>query len=382
MDRNHDRLAETEGSGEVEDVYESASGRVDEKNPLLIKLKISKAGCESRRDGSPEVKDTVVRTCVFCGKEFTSGKALGGHVRIHNQEGKFKGAGASSKKLKRKVGELGLGSELGSLGKEEDDDGGGMLYRCCICDRKFPTSKSLCGHMRFHPERGWKGVQPPKRSEAGEEVNEDEDAPSSSEGCMVDLLKDLGSWSKTEKRGRISLVEAEPGAALGLMKLARMISTGLSSTDGGEGGDEVPGLREEVGEDLKISHEVEDPSKIAKKSGDRSQFECITYHKTLPSFQPSGGLRSIHNKDRGINTHPSKTSPYPDIKKEVGATVKEEQDSLCHCRGGNDEDGYETCLNKFPTGRAGWASPADEASSTCPRVILPITRTDWEVTRH
>ncbi|KAI4382163.1 hypothetical protein MLD38_008161 [Melastoma candidum] len=123
MDDGDDHLPDRKGP--EEDGYESATGREDKKDPLLIKLKIPKAGGpQSRRDGSPEVKDAVVRTCEFCGKEFMNGKALGGHVRIHNQEGKFKGVGPSSKKLKRKVDELGVGNEFGSLGKEDDDVSG------------------------------------------------------------------------------------------------------------------------------------------------------------------------------------------------------------------------------------------------------------------
>ncbi|KAG7964200.1 hypothetical protein I3843_09G157600 [Carya illinoinensis] len=38
--------------------------------------------------------------------------------------------------------------------------GGGGEHQCCCCFKKFPTLKSLCGHMKFHPQRNWKGIRP------------------------------------------------------------------------------------------------------------------------------------------------------------------------------------------------------------------------------
>lgn len=34
---------------------------------------------------------------------------------------------------------------------------------CCICRKNFQTGKALYGHMRVHPNRGWKGIRPPQR---------------------------------------------------------------------------------------------------------------------------------------------------------------------------------------------------------------------------
>ncbi|KAG6642744.1 hypothetical protein CIPAW_09G162000 [Carya illinoinensis] len=38
--------------------------------------------------------------------------------------------------------------------------GSGGEHQCCCCFKKFPALKSLCGHMKFHPQRNWKGIRP------------------------------------------------------------------------------------------------------------------------------------------------------------------------------------------------------------------------------
>lgn len=40
---------------------------------------------------------------------------------------------------------------------------------CSVCGKGFLTSKALFGHMRSHPDRGWKGAHPPPSFKAEEE---------------------------------------------------------------------------------------------------------------------------------------------------------------------------------------------------------------------
>ncbi|XP_040381146.1 zinc finger protein 36-like [Oryza brachyantha] len=41
-------------------------------------------------------------------------------------------------------------------------------FRCPLCDRHFSTEKAVHGHMRSHPGRGWRGMEPPREPSPGE----------------------------------------------------------------------------------------------------------------------------------------------------------------------------------------------------------------------
>uniref|UniRef100_A0A0E0LFV6 C2H2-type domain-containing protein n=1 Tax=Oryza punctata TaxID=4537 RepID=A0A0E0LFV6_ORYPU len=41
-------------------------------------------------------------------------------------------------------------------------------YPCPLCDRHFPTEKAVHGHMRSHPGRGWRGMEPPREPSPGD----------------------------------------------------------------------------------------------------------------------------------------------------------------------------------------------------------------------
>ena len=34
-------------------------------------------------------------------------------------------------------------------------------FVCVVCGKKFDKQKGLCGHMRVHPNRSWRGILPP-----------------------------------------------------------------------------------------------------------------------------------------------------------------------------------------------------------------------------
>ncbi|KAE9607864.1 putative transcription factor C2H2 family [Lupinus albus] len=94
---------------------------------------------------------------------------------------------------------------------------------CYLCRKKFPTIKSLCGHMRSHPEREWRGIQPPlylnddvvvaspssnhySFGDVNVNVDVDVDVDVGVGVAAIDLSDSLcWGWSSTAKRGRKSL---------------------------------------------------------------------------------------------------------------------------------------------------------------------------------
>ncbi|XP_042954690.1 uncharacterized protein LOC122291108 [Carya illinoinensis] len=157
-----------------------------------------KAIKESRRDTRDD-HHLNLRICDLCGKTFSGGKALGGHRRSHFQTKKAVGL---SKNIKKSVAGADLRMDYHLING----------YRCRICDKDFQSMQSLSGHMRLHPERSWRGIQPPilpsrrnSISSSSTSDSADDHNITSTDKRMapnVDLLKSLSNWSQTDRRGR------------------------------------------------------------------------------------------------------------------------------------------------------------------------------------
>ncbi|KAI3450070.1 hypothetical protein Pfo_006735 [Paulownia fortunei] len=99
---------------------------------MIIKIKIPQAGSE------------LQFRCPFCEKAFSSGKALGGHKRVHLQRGN------NNSHHRRDL-------QITNLEAETPE----KKFSCPVCNQMFISEKSVHGHMRKHPERNWRGMKPP-----------------------------------------------------------------------------------------------------------------------------------------------------------------------------------------------------------------------------
>ncbi|XVE78994.1 hypothetical protein DITRI_Ditri14bG0022600 [Diplodiscus trichospermus] len=174
---------------------------MDEK----LKTKKVKLPEEGDAEAPHQYQDSRNRICMYCGMEFKSGKALGGHLRIHVQH-KPKSLKAAMHHMKSSK----PAAMKHSPEAEEEDDS----FTCFACDDSFSSMKLLCQHMRKHREMDSNGVQKPIASQESRSSSLSEPAETSfdegidtvspvndqNQGSRIDFLKHIPSWSQTGKR--------------------------------------------------------------------------------------------------------------------------------------------------------------------------------------
>ncbi|KAK4278784.1 hypothetical protein QN277_016583 [Acacia crassicarpa] len=217
-----------ESSDEEEKMSEKPFSSYSE--PHEGKSKIKSNGASGPAPAPGGASGSSVRVCDFCGKQFNSGKALGGHRRYHIQAQKKLEAQNLAQQKQEKVNYT-LKNKAKDLVIPDYDDNNNLIksrivnfnssssrsFRCCVCDKDFPSEKSLYGHMRSHPEREWRGMNPPfvtdnnldLSSPSAEQLNNGSSSSTleeSSSPVPVDLSSSCSgsSWLKKDKRGRVS----------------------------------------------------------------------------------------------------------------------------------------------------------------------------------
>ncbi|MFS7928909.1 putative transcription factor C2H2 family [Helianthus anomalus] len=270
---------------------------------------------------SKQSEDQVKKICLECNKEFSSGKALGGHMRVHVHN-----KNPNSLKPQKTNNNGDYHQQLITKPYYMNSVNHEGKPTCSQCGKTFPSMKSLFGHMRCHPERVWRGIVPPQTTVP---------TPVRHRDHVVDLTRFLDQWPVRERRGRKAVKPAEDDVVLleavkDLMSLANAAAYGGSrAVMRGEINGRPPEKEEvEDGESdneqllINCKVKIKKPKRMKlmeleqndvvnmvnggsthlQQSVNECKYKCTTCNKCFATHQALGGHRSSHNK-------PKMTSP-------------------------------------------------------------------------
>ncbi|RHN76392.1 putative transcription factor C2H2 family [Medicago truncatula] len=201
------------------------------------RIKRSFSSLSSDEDDAKDEVSIPEHECNICGKTFSNGKALGGHRRSHFLKKKLN---HHPQKVKSPFSIQGNNNRASFDDYDDEEEIGGIKKpikkpTCSICEKKFPTKNALYGHMRSHPNRDFKGLNPPT-----EYHKEDQD-----DGDLS-----LPKWQKRDRRGRKCIGSVEAAANLLHLRYDKNFCVGESSSNG-NGKNELGGDRNSSDKQLK-----------------------------------------------------------------------------------------------------------------------------------
>ncbi|KAL5723357.1 hypothetical protein ACHQM5_006767 [Ranunculus cassubicifolius] len=339
-----------------EDEDEVEEGEITETRVKKIKFKLG------NQDG-----DVKKRVCEICQRSFSSGKALGGHMRVHNsyqevnRNPKLKVKPKNMKKMKMRLMLEIPSSSSNPRCADSDPDANPS---CALCKKTFPSMKSLFGHMRCHPEREWRGIRPPTKkaiSNSSTSTVEEEDDTQIVSSPPASF--NLPSWSLTAKRGRKSLQgsstsvsfsdsdqqlqeEKKPQSLSNLMMLAHYahleslnFDSSSSSLPNKKTFDLLEVMKRKLGYDEESDVDsLGSAKKVKLREVEEMEYRCSTCNKCFGSHQALGGHRSKLCKNIFNAAYEDDEDPM-----NIGSNGSPSKQQLHTC---------QICDKSFPTGQA------------------------------
>lgn len=363
---------------------------------LRIKFKCGKTTSRELISCTNKEEDKELsRICNLCKKRFGSGKALGGHMRVHVQEPK-----------------KGFKSLHPPPVKKNKNNFSSSTTTCYVCNKNFPSVKSLSGHMRGHPERQWRGIQPPLPSPTAKMNGSSStgDDPAITVGSLVNLLSCPPTWAVTAQRGRKALVTttsdascnesatsdkakeekqgekaSELDAVYHLQLLSRWGSKETSQEKELSGSDMIKNKKRRFKDSLVLSKSStrklkqkkvkEEHHLIELNDNNVIRYRCSNCSRAFSTRQALGGHTSSHNKFRHSDDNEQHLLPLTrGSPQSVSACCKEEEEEE-----GSGSHQCQICHKSFPTGQAlgghkrcHWMPPPKVEPATSAPTMLDI----------
>ncbi|XP_057782184.1 zinc finger protein ZAT4-like [Salvia miltiorrhiza] len=257
---------------------DEAGGSEKGRSIPVIKIRIpKKAAAAAEEDQEEEARSHY---CKECNKSFNSGKALGGHMSS---------AHVQANNLKKQM------SASNSKRKSPSSSSSATAAACGICARVFQSRKSLFGHMRCHPDRLWRGMEPPPEMKINSSEDDEDDILNDHELGFFNLK----GWP-TSKRGRAP-VSSSSSASTPLVAGFQLMK--MLKDDDGDAKKPAAAAAEEEKElymtaiEVLMSAKREQRSSVNSNSNsDSEKYKCSVCGRVFSTHQALGGHRSSHNK--------------------------------------------------------------------------------------
>ncbi|KAK4767999.1 hypothetical protein SAY87_003140 [Trapa incisa] len=278
--------------------------------------------------GADDDREVIIRSssavrfaCEFCSKVFSSGKALGGHKRVHSQDKRGCRRKNGFKKKRSRLSTAGGSSGSCKLkGKVEREP----ITTCPVCKSEFRSEKAMSGHLKVHKGRLWKGLRPP------EHYNGANPSLSPSPSTRWSLAMDSGDSSELNYNDR---VDDEPVTAWSDSTEEDMVLE--------EDGDEEEEEEEKEEDDDEKDEEMAEFATVLMMLGRGAQ----------PSPGPISSLIEARNQPpKNVEVHNNRNSLQLD---EVDGKEKKRKLLGRHedrgDGGGDDEDGSDSTYSRVGT---------------------------------